>query len=461
MEPQWLRETQMIRSLLNQFSSILLALLFGIIIWSVAKGEENPSQKGSFFNLPITVVNLPDGMAILQRSADKVTINVHAPKASWSPNQLSADSFRVLVDLSGKGAGLHQVPVTVQSADPQVVIEKIEPNPIGIRLDPLKARTIDVHADVLDSAPVGFAAKPPVTVPPQATISGAAVMVDQVTEVSADIFLRGAKAPFDREVALVARDAQGNAVKDVTITPASVAVSVQVEQRVGYKDVSVKATLKGAPASGYWVSNITVDPSTVTVVGSADALGKMPGYIETLPIDVTGATQDITKRTTFGLPEGVSVLNNDGVAVQVSVTPILGGQTVRRKVIVQGLRPGMTATASPDQLDVILSGPVPALQGLQPSDVQVVVDATDKTAGTYQVRPRVPIVPDSLKVQSIVPDTVLVTISDVKASITPTLPLTGSMPVSSIGSTPVITPTLVLTETLPTSLTLPVPTLSK
>jgi YbbR domain-containing protein len=101
------------------------------------------------------------------------------------------------------------------------------------------------------------------------------------------------------------------------------------------------------------------------------------------------------------------------------------------------------------------------LQGLQPTDVQVVVDATDKGAGTYQVRPRVPIVPEALRVQSIVPDTVLVTISEVKANITPTLPLSVTVPVLSIVSTPVITPTLLFTATIPTSLTLPTPTKMK
>ncbi len=449
----------MIRSLLNQLSSVLLALLLGAIIWSVATGEENPNRQGSFFDLPITVVNLPDGMVVLQQSASKVTIKVHAPQASW--NQLSSSSFRVLADLSKLGPGLHQVPVTVQPADPNVAIDSVEPKAIGVRLEPLKARTFNVRTEILDAAPVGFAAKTPVVVPPQVTVSGPGVLVDQITEVGADVFLRGAKAPFDREVALVARDAQGNAVKDVTITPSAVTVSVQVEQRVGYKDVSVRAMVKGAPTAGYWVSNITVDPSTVTVVGSADALGKMPGYLETLPIDVTGATSDVTKRTTFSLPDGVSVLNSGGVAVQVSVTPILGGQTVRRKILVQGLRPGLIAAASPDSVDVILSGPVPTLQGLQPTDVQVVVDATDKSAGTYQFRPRVPIVPDGLKVQSIVPDTVVVTIAEAKSLITPTVTLTTTTNISSTLPTPVLKAPVGLTATIPATLTLPAPTTSK
>ncbi len=449
----------MIRSLLNQLSSILLALVLGAIIWSVATGEENPNSDFYFSSLPITVVNLPDGMVILQQSAERVNIKVHAPKSSW--NQLSASSFRVLVDLTGLNSGLHQVPVTVQPADPQVAIDTIEPKAIGVRLEPLKSRTFEVRADILDSAPVGFAAKTPLVVPPQVTVSGAGVLVDQVAAVMADVFLRGAKAPFDREVALTAQDAQGNPVKGITITPATVTVSVQVEQQVGYKDVSVRAALKGAPAAGYWVSNITVDPSTVTAVGSADALSKMPGYIETLPVDVTGATSDVTKRTTFSLPDGVSVLNNDGVAVQVSVTPIMGGQTVRRRIVVQGLRPGLTASVSPDMVDVILSGPVPTLQGLQPSDVQVIVDAGDRGAGTYQVKPRVPVVPEALKVQSIVPDTLVMTLSEARSLVTPTLTLSATTSFSSTLATPVDRQTPSSTATVPTPSASPLPTKPK
>ncbi len=454
-------------SLINNLSSVVLAILLGIIIWSVATGEENPSKDGVYAGVPVQVVNLPDGLVILQQSRTTVTVKVRGPVASV--DQLSSSSFRAEADLQKLGVGLHEVPIELKVADPQVDVVSYE-RTVGIRLEPLKARTFQIHSDILDSVPLGFSARIPVVVPPQATVSGPGVLVDQVADIVADVFLRGAKAPFDREVALVARDTQGTPVKGVTITPAAVTVSVQIEQRVGYKDVSIKAALKGAPAPGYWVSNIGANPSTLTVAGSADALAKIPGYVETQPVDVTGAKADLTRRLTLVLPDGVSVLNNEGVEVRVSVTPILGGQTVRRAVIVQGLRPGHTATISPPQVDVILSGPVPTLQDLAPDDVQVVLDVSDKIAGTYQLKPRAPVMPDALKVQSIVPDTVQVTITENRALFTPTAPITSSQILTTTRSisetlppatTRPITRSLPLTPTLSISVILPTPTRSK
>jgi len=62
-------------------------------------------------------------------------------------------------------------------------------------------------------------------------------------------------------------------------------------------------------------------------------------------------------------------------------------------------------------VDIILSGPLPALQELQPEDVQATVDLFGLGKGTHKLAPSV-ILPDGrgLEVKSIVPDIVEVTI---------------------------------------------------
>ncbi len=419
----------MFRSVVSQLGSLILAAILATTVWVVATNDENPSREAFFSDaLPVEIANPPDNLVVYPKAPDAVRIKVRAPQVSW--DQLRPGSFHVIADLQSLDAGQHQVKLKVQVNDPRVTVTAIEPaDTVGIRLEPLKTREMDVHSDVLDTAPPGYTSRSPAVTPSQVQVSGPAVLVDQVNEVVADVYLRGSKSPIEREVGVLVRDAQGNLLSGVTVTPATVNVKVPVEQRVGYKDVSIKTILKGAPAPGYWVSNITVSPSSATVIGSPDAMAKIAGFVETVPIDITGATADASRRAVLSLPEGVSVLNNEGVTVQVSVTPILGGQTVRRKVTLQGLARGLGASVSPDSIDVILSGPLPALQGLVPENVQVVVDATGLTPGIFVVKPRVTLVPDPLKVQSIVPDSIQVTV----VGVTPT---------------PVITPTLTLTQTL-------------
>jgi YbbR domain-containing protein len=429
------------RSLASQLISIIIALILAATVWVVAISEENPSREAFYPNrLSIEVINLSAGLVVYGDQPDSALIRVRAPEPSW--NQFHPGSFRVVADLQGLGAGEHNIKLQVLSNDSQAVVTNIDPESVKIRLERVKSRQMDVHSDVLDAAPLGYAFRSPVISPTLVTVTGAEALVDQVNEVVADVYLRGSKSPIEREMTVLARDALGNLVQGVTITPATVTVKVQVEQRVGYKDVSIKTTLKGAPAPGYWVSNITVNPSSATIVGSPDAMAKIAGFVETVPIDITGATADVSRRAVLSLPEGVSILNNEGITVQVSVTPLLGGQTVRRKVTLQGLARGLNASISPDAIDVILSGPVPNLQSLAPENAQPVVDATGLTPGTYVVKPRVTLLPDLLKVQSIVPDAVQVTVVGITPTPTPTL-----TPTLTVTATQTLTPTLAQTPT--------------
>jgi YbbR domain-containing protein len=425
-----------LRSLLGHFTSLLMAFILAVIIWSVATLESNPSREGYFFDtLPVELVNRPDDLIVFEKSVERVRVKVRAPQVSF--DQLRATSFRVSANLARLDVGEHKVAIQVQVNDPRVAVVAIEPPEIKVRLEPLKTRTFDVRCDVLDAPPIGFTYRAPTVTPAQVVVSGATPLVDRVNDVSVDVYLRGAKATIEREIVVQARDAQGNIVSGLTISPTVVLVKVPIEQRVGYKDVSIKTVLKGTAASGYWISNIVVNPSTVTIIGNPDILAKIPGFVETVPIDVTGATTDISKRAVLSLPEGVSVLNNEGVTVQISVTPLLGGQTVRRKISVQGLKRGQTTTISPDSVEVILSGPLPNLQNLAADDVQVVVDVTGLAAGTHQLKPRVTAVPGALRVQNIVPDTVQVTLADLTTP-TPTPTILPS-PIPTL--MPTLTPT--------------------
>lgn len=419
----------LIRSLLSHFTSLVMAFVLAVIIWSVATLESNPSREGYVFeSLSVELINRPANLVVFEKSVERVRIKVRAPQAIF--DQLGASSFRVSVDLARLDAGEHKLPLRVQPTDSRVTVITVEPPEIKVRLEPLKSRTLEVRCDVLDAPPIGYTYRTPTVTPSQVMVSGAASLVDRVNEVSTDVYLRGAKATIEREITVQARDAQGNVISGLTISPTVVLVKVPIEQRVGYKDVSIKAVLKGSAASGYWISNIVVNPSTLTIIGNPDILAKIPGFVETVPIDVTGATADLSKRAVLSLPEGVSVLNNEGVTVQISVTPLLGGQTVRRKIVVQNLKRGQTATISPDSVEVILSGPLPSLQNLATDDVQVVVDVTGLAAGTHQLKPRAIAVPGALRVQNIVPDTVQVTLADL------------STPTPTFTPTPILTPTL-------------------
>lgn len=401
----------MLKKIGQNLSTLILSVILATMVWFVAVREQNPPIEADYDRtIQLEILNKPPGTVIFEDVVQRVTLRLRAPRSSW--DQLSPGKFRAWIDLSNLPPGLHDVPVQVEVSDQAVTVVEKRPSTVNIRLEPLAELQVPVTVEVVDSAPVGYIARQPVISPTVATVSGPAMVVSQVSQVVADVYLRGAKEAVRRSVDLSARNTNGDVLNKLTITPPKVEVTVPVEQRFGYRDVSVRVVITGEVASGYWINNITVDPSTVTVVGGPSALNSLPGYVETSEVDVTNATKSIVERVALRLPAGVSIVqpesgdsNPGGVQVSIEIAAVEGGQTVQRPVTFQGLSESMWAVARPAQVDVILSGPVPRLQALTLQDVAVIVDLFGLEPGTHKLKPTV-VVPEALKVQSILPDTV-------------------------------------------------------
>jgi YbbR domain-containing protein len=425
---------------------MILSVILATMVWFVAAREQNPPVEDDYReSIPLEVETLPPGTVIFGDVPDRVTLRLRAPQSSW--DELSPAKFRAWIDLSGLTPGLHDVPVQIEVSDRSVVVVNKRPGSVNVRLESLANGQFPITVEVVDAAPLGYIARPPVLDPITATVSGPASIVNQINQVWAEMYLRGAKETVERSIDLSARNINGEVLKRLTINPPKVHVTVPIEQRFGYRDVSVSVVISGEVASGYWISNIVVEPSTVTVVGGPSALDSIPGFVETSRVDVNNATEDIAERAALNLPPGVSVVQPEnqgsdsasGVLVTVDVSPIEGGQTVQRLVTFQGLRETLWAVARPPQVDVILSGPLPRLQSLTVQDVKVIADLFDLEPGVHKVKPTV-VVPEGLRVESVLPDTVEVEIGVgrpipptpvLTVTVTPTATITATITVSS------------------------------
>jgi len=420
------------RRLLNDLGSIFLALGLAITVWIAAVNEENPMIEGIWPDLiPIEIVNQPAGTIIVGEIPNEVQVTIRTTQRSL--DDLKLESFRAWVDLSEIGLGMSQVEVQVECSDKNVDIQDHDPGTVAVRLERLKQVKFQVDVEVLDAAPFGFEVKEDEisATPNEVLVSGPEQLVDQVAEVTADLYLRGANESVERKVILQARDAQGGVI-DVSIEPNVALVEVPIVQSRGFRNLSVRVVWEGQPESGYRISNVSVDPTIVTAIGNPTTIENIPGYLETAPVKVDGASADVVERVSLVLPEGVSILGSQAVQVEIDVTPIESSLTVQRQVVVQGLALDLLAVPSPASVDVILSGPLPKLDALRPQDVQVIVDLFGLEPGSHQVVPTV-IVQEGITVQSVVPEKIQVEIVE-KPTPTPT-------PTRTATPTPTATPT--------------------
>jgi len=281
---------------------------------------------------------------------------------------------------------------------------------------------------VRGTLPTGYVAPIPSANPAQVTLVGPESVIERVLEVRVSLDISGLGETVFRTMTPAAVDSEGRVVTGVTITPATVSVTQPITLLGGYRYVIVRAVSSGQVANGYRLTNIFVSPVGV-VVFSADPqlVNDLPGYIETEPLDLTGAEDDFESLVDLALPDGISVVGDTKVLVQVSIAAIETSLAVSLPVEVIGLTPGLAAVVSPMTVDVILSGPVPILDKLAPGDVRVVIDLTGYEIGVYQFIPVVEILPERVQKISILPATVEVTITSMPTA-TPTLTPTPGPP---------------------------------
>jgi YbbR domain-containing protein len=404
------------QGLISNLSSALLALFLAVVVWVVAVYETAPPRTEAFPTpLTISVLNLGEDLTILNDVPRETRITVRALGDTW--DELRVGDFEATVDLAGLEAGRHELPVAVTTAEEEVSILQVDPAVITLDLQEVAERKVRVRVRLLDeeSIPLGYTFRVPVVTPEQVSVTGAKASAERVAEAVVEVSLRNARDTVSQQLTPALLDADGNRVLGLSVSPPTVSVRVVVERQVGYRDVTVRATTVGSPAAGYWISNISVEPVLVTVYGQQSEIEALPGFLDTEPIDVEGATADVIQRVPLALPEGVLVLGegsgDEGILVQISIQPLLGGQTIRSELEIRQLAFGLTATASPTAVDIILSGPLPALQELEPSDVRTVLNLFGLARGTHKVTPEVTL-PEGLglEVKSIVPDFVEVTI---------------------------------------------------
>jgi len=100
------------------------------------------------------------------------------------------------------------------------------------------------------------------------------------------------------------------------------------------------------------------------------------------------------------------------VLVQVGISPIQSSLPISDKIIeVEGLQDGWTVQLAPSTVDVILAGPLPLLDTLSPQDVRVIINVSGMEEGTYQLEPEVRILFSEITVESILPSTIEVTLT--------------------------------------------------
>jgi len=401
--------------LATNLRTFLLAFALALAVWVTAVTASNPDETQVYPNpIPIEFIGRDPGLILTGAIVpQQVEVTLRAPHSVWQSLLNSETSVHAMVDLTGLRAGTHTVNVQIQIDTRPVRIISVNPQTFDLSLEPQVTRSLAIDMILTGDPAIGYQVGNAVLDPMQAVVTGAESLITQIDHIQATLVLTDARQNLSASIPLQAVDANGTVINGVTILPDIVQVSLPIILQGGYRDLAVKVMTVGNPASGYSLTSVAAFPPIVTVYSAnSGIIDSMPGYVETSSLDLSGAKEDIEKQLGIILPPGVTLIGEQSVMVKVGIAPIESSRYISyRPVEIIGLAPGLTAHLSPLTVDIILSGPLPVLESMVSSDVNVQVDLTGLTPGTYQLTPKVSNGQQNVTVESILPGTVEVIIT--------------------------------------------------
>jgi YbbR domain-containing protein len=404
----------MLSWLLDNLSSLLLAFIMAITVWVAAVLAEDPSQTITLSDpIVLNYSGLPGELLILGEPPLIGSVTIRGPSSVVS--QITPEDVHLVINLTGKEEGEHLLEVEPGIDIRRVQISEFEPQTVRIQLESVATSSFPIEIQTVGEPALGYRAGQ-ISVPTdQVILLGPRSAVTRVDRVYAELDVTGRFANLEQEVQLSPVDENGEVVQGIQeISPASITVSVAIDELVGYRAVSVLPTFAGVDEldeAGYRFT-FDVTPKVVTLFSQdLQALDALASFVETLPLNIAAATTDIERRMSLALPANVSLVGGQSVLVRVVVSAKEGFVTIKKQIEVSGLAATRFAVLSPDSVDITLSGPLPTLNNLDPDDVRVFVDLLDLGLGVHQVAPELIIAPTDVLAEPIFPATIEVTIT--------------------------------------------------
>ena len=388
---------------------MLVATLLALTTWAFVIQETNPVREVRVEDIPLQITDIPPRTVMQTEPPELVSAVVKAPDATI--DSLGTGSFQAQISLEGLAPGLHRVPISIETSARPVQIVSVNPANADIQISEIVTRTVDVQVDGSGPqlpSPALELRNTPVVTPTQIVVSGAASLVELVDRAVVEIPEIEAAGSLQRMQAITLVERDGDVIEDVEAEPEQVLIGLTVVQRPNAREVGVRVATDGEVPEGYRLAGLLVDPAAVTLLGNEEQLANVGNVIETLPVDLSQAVEDISIQIPLNLPPGVEAVNAQGETVRsalvtVNVEDRIANRVLTRQVEIEGAS-GFSVEISPPIVELLLTGPVPVLEAIEaePRLLRVVVNAAQlsdlEPGGTISI-PLTVIAPDNIRFQ--------------------------------------------------------------
>ncbi len=389
----------------------IVSIVFAIILWFVAIGEQNPEFSRSYGDIPVRMRNESQlsvqGLSLVYDIEESVTIRLKGRTRDL--DRIETEKLKGFIDLSD-----------IDKPGEQKVQIEIEGIPMGVRLEKQPERTVvvdritskkvPVEVDIKGKEASGYQVQPYTLKPDKVEVSGPQSIVDKVVMGKVSLDLKDSKATIEQSLPIKLLDENGQPIKSrfLSLYQEFAIVTVPIYPK---KILPVEVAVSGKPADGYEVSEIEVQPKDMTVSGSEALLEEMES-IKTEIVDIEGIKADVKRTVKLQKYEDIYLdpTQPSEVNVVVRIRPIeVEEQLSGKKIDVENLGLDRRVELSTNHVDLVLKGDKAVMDNVEDDMIKVYVDLKGVSRGEKSFPLRVN-APEGIEVLSIEPQEVQVNI---------------------------------------------------
>ncbi|GEM_PF-5654334 len=389
----------------------LLALLLASLLVLFVSG--NKFRVGFLpTSLPLEVKNIPASMTITSE-IPSVFLKVRVPSELW--NSIGEKDFSVSIDLEGAKVGTNSVPIFVAVHNPQVVLLEKRPEMVEIILENAASNTFPVSIKTKGNPKEGYEIGTITQSSKKAEVSGSASVLERVATLSATISIEGVGAPQKQISKITAFDQQGRQIHDVTISPATVEVSIEIPSKIEIREIPIVVNMPDAVQKKYGIQGFTIAPVTAKISGPLPILALL-SQIETTALDENLLQNHPSKITTSlrGPDDGLSLISPKEVTISISYDETTTKKDITVPILIIAAPEGITPILVPNTTVLTISGPPPIVQSIKADDISVTLDlsALEGTTTVVQLSSKNIRLPNAVHLESIKTTSIVVTFGD-------------------------------------------------
>ncbi len=387
--------------LLNNLSLKLLAVIIACVIWFAVMYNLNPMDTKTI-TVPVTIIN---GDTLTDQNwvydvVGELEVEVEVEARSFDLSRITASNFNLYVDMLYPTGGTttqkrYQINKEVVANADLIESYTLKTDYLDFELEEIVSREFAVN--IITSGDVAenyTTADEPTAVPETVTVTGRSSEVEKINSVVYYLDIKDASEEINETGTPKLLDYDGNELTDlesVTISPETVQVCQAINQT---KSVVITcSSVSGEPATGYGLSDIVLDVTSVKVAGYKAVLADVVSInIPADLINVDGLTEDTTfaiELADLELPDGVSLVNSNSI-VNVTVKIEKKKQNNFRlqlpdDVSIEGQNEEYEYTFSDTVVIITASGISSDLDNMDSTNIVATLDVSGYEEGTYEL----------------------------------------------------------------------------